>query len=1028
MGLRSWFSGRNSRRELKKIQPLVNKVLELEEKYKDFSDEDLRAETVRFKAMFEGVDDKKKKDAILDEILPEAFAVCREASWRVLGMKHFPVQIIGGIILHRGRISEMKTGEGKTLVATLPAYLNALAGDGVHVVTVNEYLAKRDAEWMGKIYRFLGLTVGILQHDSTNDERKAAYNSDITYATNNELGFDYLRDNMVVYKENKVQRGHNFAIVDEVDSILIDEARTPLIISGQGDKSTDLYERADTFAKSLKYETITETDSKEDNDELYVAEGIDYIVDEKAKTATLTPAGVKKAEAFFDLENLTDPENITIQHHINQAIKANGVMKRDIEYVVNEKGEIIIVDEFTGRLMYGRRYNEGLHQAIEAKEGVDVQRESKTLATITFQNFFRLYRKLSGMTGTAMTEETEFSEIYKLDVIEIPTNKPVQRIDHPDVIFKTEKGKYAAMIEDILEANKKGQPVLVGTVSIDKSEELSALLKKKGIKHNVLNAKLHAKEAEIVAQAGKFGAVTIATNMAGRGTDIKLGGNDEFLAVADMRKQGFTEELIYEATGYAETDDQEIINARETYKNLLEKYKAEIDVEAEKVREAGGLFIMGTERHESRRIDNQLRGRAGRQGDPGASRFYLSAEDSLLRLFAGDRIAQIMDRMPGEDDTPLESVLLSKTIESAQAKVEGRNFNIRKSVLEFDDVMNRQREVIYSQRDQVLDGENLRDTIISMIEDTVAGTVDEYLPHEDKDNWNLKGLREALKGWLIFEGDEETANYSEDDLENLEKEYIITSLTEKAVSEYEENEKLIPEETMRELERVYLLKNVDNYWMEHIDAMEELKKGIRLRSYGQHDPVVEYRREGSDMFDDMVRCIREDTVKILMVVPKRVSDRLKEQAEMAAKRDEMRNLAIKRAASGRARAAAFAALRAQQAAQAAEEAETITTGVSIDENGELSAEGIVTPLEEEQPAVKNIEINAETEKKIYSYDDIQKAAGKFLAREQVAKPTSTNLDGDNTPKTVIKRNKIGRNDPCPCGSGKKYKNCCGRNK
>ena len=1035
MGFRSWFSGRNSRRELKKIQPLVNKVLDLEEKYKDFSDEELRGETTRFQEMFkaEGID-KKKKDEILDEILPEAFAVCREASWRVLGMKHFPVQIIGGIILHRGRISEMKTGEGKTLVATLPAYLNALAGDGVHVVTVNEYLAKRDAEWMGKVYRFLGLTVGILQHDSTNDEPKAAYNSDITYATNNELGFDYLRDNMVVYKDNKVQRGHNFAIVDEVDSILIDEARTPLIISGQGDKSTDLYERADQLAKTLKYKVITETDSKEDNDDEYVEEGIDYIVDEKAKTATLTPAGVKKAEAFFGLENLTDPENITIQHHINQAIKANGVMKRDIEYVVNEKGEIIIVDEFTGRLMYGRRYNEGLHQAIEAKEGVDVQRESKTLATITFQNFFRLYRKLSGMTGTAMTEETEFSEIYKLDVIEIPTNKPVQRTDFPDVIFKTEKGKYDAMINDIIEANKNGQPVLVGTVSIDKSEELSALLKKKGIKHNVLNAKLHAKEAEIVAQAGKFGAVTIATNMAGRGTDSKLGGNDEFLAVADMRKQGFSEELINEATGYAETDDEEIIKARETYKNLLEKYREEISVEAEKVREAGGLFIMGTERHESRRIDNQLRGRAGRQGDPGASRFYLSAEDNLLRLFAGDRIAQIMNRMPGEDDTPLESVLLSKTIENAQRKVEDRNFNIRKSVLEFDDVMNHQREIIYTQRDQVLDGENLRETIIKMIKDTVAGIVDQYLPHEDKDNWNLKGLREAFKGWLITEDDEETLIFTEDDIENLEKEYIINTITEKATNEYEENEKLIPEETMRELERVYLLKNVDNYWMEHIDAMEELKKGIRLRSYGQHDPVVEYRMEGFDMFDDMVKCIREDTVKILMVVPKRVSERLKEQAVINVQQEEMRHIAIKRAASGRARAAALAALQAQKAAEAANSTEKITTGVNLEKDGTISAEGIVTPIDPEEnneetvlPVTKAEDIQKQETQKSYSQEDIKKAAGKFLEREQVAKPTYTNLDGENNTRPVIKKKKIGRNDPCPCGSGKKYKNCCGKN-
>ncbi len=1031
MGLKTWFNGRNSRRELKKIQPLVNKVLELENQYKDFSDEQLRAETERFRAMFqeEGMD-KKRKDEILDKILPEAFAVCREASWRVLGMKHFPVQIIGGIILHRGRISEMKTGEGKTLVATLPAYLNALAGDGVHVVTVNEYLAKRDAEWMGKIYRFLGLTVGILQHDSTNDERKEAYNSDITYATNNELGFDYLRDNMVVYKENKVQRGHSFAIVDEVDSILIDEARTPLIISGQGDKSTDLYVRADTFAKTLKKKVITETDTKVDNDDEYVDEGIDYIVDEKAKTATLTPAGVKKAEAFFQLENLTDPENITVQHHINQAIKANGVMKRDIEYVVNEKGEIIIVDEFTGRLMYGRRYNEGLHQAIEAKEGVDVQRESKTLATITFQNFFRLYRKLSGMTGTAMTEETEFSEIYKLDVIEIPTNKPIQRTDFPDVIFKTEKGKYMAMIEDIIEANKNGQPVLVGTVSIDKSEELSNLLRKKGIKHNVLNAKLHAKEAEIVAQAGKLGAVTIATNMAGRGTDIKLGGNDEFLAVADMRKQGFTEDLINEATGYAETNDEEIIRARETYKELLAKYKEQTDAEAEMVREAGGLFIMGTERHESRRIDNQLRGRAGRQGDPGASRFYLSAEDNLLRLFAGDRIAQIMDRMPGEEDTPLESKLLSNTIASAQAKVEGRNFNIRKSVLEFDDVMNRQREIIYTQRDQVLDGENLRDTILKMVKDSVEGIVLEYLPHDDKDNWNLKGLREAFKGWLISEGDEETLNFEEEDLENLEKEYIINTLTEKAIHEYEENEKLIPEETMRELERVYLLKNVDNYWMEHIDAMEELKKGIRLRSYGQHDPVVEYRMEGFDMFDDMVKSIREDTVKILMVVPKRVSERLKEQEEMNARREEMRNLAMKRAASGRARAAALAALQAQQAAQAAEDAEQLDVGITI-EGDTVSAEGIVTPIDtDSQEAPELPVVNEEPEEKQqYSQDEIQKAAGKFLEREQVAMPTSTNLDGDAQPvNRTVKKVKIGRNDPCPCGSGKKYKKCCGRDK
>ena len=1022
MGFKTWFNGRNSRRELKKIQPLVDKVFELEEKYQKFSDDELRAETTRFKEMFkeEGIT-KERKDQILDEILPEAFAVCREASWRVLGMKHFRVQIIGGIILHRGRISEMKTGEGKTLVATLPAYLNALAGDGVHVVTVNEYLAKRDAEWMGKIYRFLGLTVGILQHDCTNDQRKVAYNADITYATNNELGFDYLRDNMVVYKENKVQRGHAFAIVDEVDSILIDEARTPLIISGQGDKSTDLYERADELARTMKYLKITETDSKEDNDEEYIEAGIDYIIDEKAKTATLTPVGVKKAEAFFNIENLSDPENMTIAHHVNQAIKARGVMRRDIEYVVNEKGEVIIVDEFTGRLMYGRRYNEGLHQAIEAKEGVSVQRESKTLATITFQNFFRLYRKLSGMTGTAMTEETEFSEIYHLDVIEIPTNKPIQRIDFPDVIFKTEHGKYMALIDDIQEANKNGQPVLVGTVSIDKSEELSNMLRKKGIKHNVLNAKQHEKEAEIIAQAGKLGAVTIATNMAGRGTDIKLGGNDEFLAKAEMRRMGFSDELIEEATGYAETDDEEIIKARETFRELLAKYNQETEAEAEKVREAGGLFVMGTERHESRRIDNQLRGRSGRQGDPGASRFYLSAEDNLLRLFAGDRIAAIMNRMPGEEETPLESKLLSNTIASAQAKVEARNFSIRKSVLDFDDVMNRQREIIYSQRDQVLDGENLRDTIIKMIPDTVASKIAEYLPFDEKDEWNLKGLRESLKGWIIPEDDEETLVYEKDEIEALEKDYLNEMLTEMATKEYEENEKLVPEDTMRELERVYLLKNVDNYWMEHIDAMDELKKGIRLRSYGQHDPVVEYRLEGFDMFDEMIKCIREDTIKMLLVVPKRVAERLKQQ-------EEMRELAVKRAASSRARAAAIAAMAAKKNAEG--------DGPSLNVTVNTSSSGPVAVLTDEAPETDAAEDEAkndnaeDTDSKKYSDEDVNKAAAKFMQREQVAKPTSTNLEGDGTAvnRTVKKINKIGRNDLCPCGSGKKYKKCCGANK
>ncbi len=1009
MGIKAWFNGSNSRRELKRINPLVDKVFELEKKYQDYTDDQLREETRRFQEMFRDEElTDKKRDEMLDSILPEAFAVCREASWRVLGMKHFRVQVIGGIILHRGRISEMKTGEGKTLVATLPAYLNALAGQGVHVVTVNEYLAKRDAEWMGKLYRFLGLTVGVLQHDTSNADRKEAYNADITYATNNELGFDYLRDNMVVYKENKVQRGHSFAIVDEVDSILIDEARTPLIISGQGDKSTELYNKANDLAKTLKKKVVAETDSKEDNDEQYVQEGIDYIVDEKAKTATLTPSGVKKAEKFFDIENFTDPENLTIQHHVNQAIKAHGVMHRDTDYIVNDKGEVIIVDEFTGRLMYGRRYNEGLHQAIEAKEGVKVERESKTLATITFQNFFRLYKKLSGMTGTAMTEETEFSEIYRLDVIEIPTNKPIQRIDLPDVIFRTEKGKYECLINDIEEAHKNGQPVLVGTISIDKSEELSKLLKKRGIKHNVLNAKFHEKEAEIVAQAGKLGAVTIATNMAGRGTDIKLGGNEEFLAKDEMRRQNFSEEMINEATGYAETDDEEILKARQVYRELIEKYKKEIEVEAEKVREAGGLFIMGTTRHESRRIDNQLRGRSGRQGDPGASRFYLSAEDDILRLFAGDRIKNIMDRMPGEEDEPLESKLLTSVIESAQSKVEGRNFNIRKSVLEYDDVMNRQREIIYSQRDQVLDGENLRDTIMKMVTETMESLVNEYLPHDDKDNWNLEGLREALKGWILDDEDEDTFVYDTDELEKLEKEYLVGELSDMATKIYEENEKLIPEETMRELERVYLLKNVDNYWMDHIDAMDELKRGIRLRSYGQHDPVVEYRLEGFDMFDGMIKCIREDTVKILLVVPKRVAQRIEEQ-------ERMRSMALKRGATGRAQAAAVAALKAKEA---------LSAGTNVDTDSTPVPEVTLETVEISKP-----ESNSEEDKEI-TEEDIKKAAGKLMEREQVAKPTSTNMDSTSgsVNKTVRGVKKIGRNDPCPCGSGKKYKKCCGRDK
>ncbi|MEE0954008.1 MAG: preprotein translocase subunit SecA, partial [Ruminococcus sp.] len=696
--------GNYSKREVKRVKPIADKVLALEEKYAAMSESELKNQTALLK-------ERLANGETTDDILPDAFAACREASWRVLGMKHFPVQVIGGIVLHQGRIAEMKTGEGKTLVATLPAYLNALTGEGVHIVTVNDYLARRDSEWMGKLYKYMGLKVGLIVHDLDNDGRKTAYNADITYGTNNELGFDYLRDNMVVYKENKVQRGHAFAIVDEVDSILIDEARTPLIISGQGDKSTDLYERADRLAKTLKLERFTEIDSKQDMDEYYAENGIDYVVDEKQKTATLTQLGVKKAEEFFNIENLTDPENLTIQHHVNQAIKANGVMKLDVDYVVKE-GEVIIVDEFTGRLMYGRRFNEGLHQAIEAKEGVKVQSESKTLATITFQNYFRLYKKLSGMTGTGQTESEEFQEIYKLDVVEIPTNKPVIRKDLPDLVYKTENGKFNAVIDQIVEVHQNGQPVLVGTISIEKSELLSKMLKRRGIQHNVLNAKQHDKEAEIIAQAGKFGAVTIATNMAGRGTDIILGGNAEYMAKSSMRKQGYPEELIEEATGYAETDNEEILEARKTFQELNEKYKEEIKDEAQQVRDAGGLMIIGTERHESRRIDNQLRGRSGRQGDPGVSRFFLSTEDDLMRLFGGDRMRAMMERMNVDEDTAIENKMLTNIIESSQEKVELRNFGIRKDVLQYDDVLNRQREIIYGQRDQVLDGEDLHETVL----------------------------------------------------------------------------------------------------------------------------------------------------------------------------------------------------------------------------------------------------------------------------------------------------------------------------
>ena len=831
MGLLKSLFGDYSKREVKRIQPLCDKVLALEEEYRAMSDETLRAQTDKLKNRLE-------TGETLDDILPEAFATCREAADRVLGMRHFPVQIIGGIILHQGRIAEMRTGEGKTLVSTLPAYLNALSGKGVHIVTVNDYLARRDSEWMGKVYRYLGLQVGLVVHGLDNNERRAAYNADITYGTNNELGFDYLRDNMVIYKENKVQRPHNYAIVDEVDSILIDEARTPLIISGQGDKSTDLYEQADRFAKTLKITRIKEMDAKEEQD---TVDG-DYIVDEKARTATLTQAGVKKAEQYFHLENLMDSDNVTLLHHINQAIKARGVMTRDVDYVVKDD-QVIIVDEFTGRLMFGRRYNEGLHQAIEAKDGVKVERESKTLATITFQNYFRLYKKLSGMTGTAKTEETEFQQIYKLDVVEIPTNKPTIRTDLPDSVYKTEAGKFNAVIRQIEECHERQQPVLVGTISIEKSEHLSNLLKKKGIAHEVLNAKYHEKEAEIIAQAGKIGEVTIATNMAGRGSDRMLGGNPEYLAKAEMRRMGFPEEMIVESTGFGDTDNEEIIAARATFKELNEKYKAEIKPEAEKVKEAGGLFILGTERHESRRIDNQLRGRAGRQGDPGATRFYLSLEDDLMRLFGGDRINNLMEALGIDEDTPIENKMLTNSIESAQRKVEERNFGIRRDVLQYDDVMNRQREIIYSQRDKVLNGESVRDSIVNMSKESIAETVKTYTANDEThDDWNLDGLRDYYRGWLAGDDD---FQYDAQGLEDLERQDLVDTLTDRAMSIYDKKEAQYGGEIMRELERVILLKTVDRYWMDHIDNMDELRRGIHLRAYGQKDPVVMYRVEGS---------------------------------------------------------------------------------------------------------------------------------------------------------------------------------------
>ena len=910
MGIMQKIFGTYSERELKRIYPIQKKVLDLEEKYRAMSDEELKACTPALK-------ERLANGETLDDILPDAFAVCREAADRVLGMRHFPVQIIGGIVLHQGRIAEMRTGEGKTLVATLPAYLNALSGEGVHIVTVNDYLAKRDSEWMGKVYRFLGLRVGLIVHGLDNNQRRAAYRCDITYGTNNEFGFDYLRDNMVIYKREQVQRGHYYAIVDEVDSILVDEARTPLIISGQGDKSTDLYQRADKFARTLKCFRVAEKDNKEEQDDV---DG-DYIVDEKAKTVTLTQSGVEKAEAYFGIENLTDADNMQLQHHINQAIRAHGIMQRDVDYVVKDD-EVIIVDEFTGRLMLGRRYNEGLHQAIEAKEGVKVERESKTLATITFQNCFRMYNKLSGMTGTAQTEADEFMEIYKLDVIEIPTNRPIQRHDHADVVYKTEQAKFNAVIEKIIECHEKGQPVLVGTISIEKSELLSKMLARHGVKHEVLNAKYHEKEAEIVAQAGKLGAVTIATNMAGRGTDIMLGGNAEFMAKAELRRAGYEDDVISEATGFADTDDEQINAARKLFTESMAAHKKVIDVEAEKVREAGGLFIIGTERHESRRIDNQLRGRAGRQGDPGETRFFMSLEDDLMRLFGGERIQNMMTMLGAEDDMPIEARILTNSIESAQMKVEARNFGIRKSVLQFDDVMNRQREIIYSQRAKVLDGEDLSSAVRTMVKETIDGTVDRYLVDKEvHDHWNLTGLRDYFLGWLTVEQD---LRFTTEQLAEVTDQQVKDMLNERAMKIYEAREKMFTPEIMREVERVVLLRVVDTKWMQHIDDMEELKRGMYLRSYAQKDPVVEYRIEGFDMFDAMIESIREDTVRLMFTIQLRTNEEPK--------------------------------------------------------------------------------------------------------REQVAKPAAESGSDGSIPNQPAKREpgKVGRNDPCPCGSGKKYKKCCGR--
>ena len=864
MGLFTKVFGTYSQRELKSIYPIVDKITALEDEYKQLTDAELQAKTPEFK-------ERLANGETLDDILPEAFAAVREAADRVLGMRPYPVQLVGGIVLHQGRIAEMKTGEGKTLVATLPAYLNALTGEGVHIVTVNDYLAKRDSEWMGKVHRFMGLTVGLIIHDMKKEERQKAYQADITYGTNNEMGFDYLRDNMALYANEQVQRGHAFAIVDEVDSILIDEARTPLIISGMGEKSTQLYDMAEMFAARLKKFVVVETDDKEEEATDIDA---DYVVDEKGKSCTLTARGIKKAEEFFHLDNLSDPENSTIAHHINQAIKAHGIMKRDVDYVVKD-GEVVIVDEFTGRLMFGRRYSEGLHQAIEAKEHLSVQRESKTLATITFQNYFRLYRKLSGMTGTALTEEEEFATIYALDIIEIPTNRPIARIDNEDSVYKTENGKYRAVIQQVKACHAKGQPVLVGTVSIEKNELLGKMLTREGIRHNLLNAKNHEREAEIVAQAGQFGAVTVATNMAGRGTDIMLGGNAEYMAKNDLRKAGLTDELIAEATGYAETDNQEILDARKLFAEKLAQHKAEIAGEADKVRAAGGLFIIGTERHDSRRIDNQLRGRAGRQGDPGETRFYISLEDDLMRLFGGDRVTGMMERMNIDEDTPIENKMLSRAIEQAQTTVESRNFQARKSVLEYDDVMNKQREIIYGQRKQVLDGMDVKGIIMGMMESAIGHQVrSAFMGQEHLDMVQCKELLRGLEGVYFTKY---TVKIDESQLPTLTEDDFIEMFTKAAADFYEKKEQEITPPVMRELERVVLLRVVDEYWMDHIDAMQDLRQGIRLRAYAQTNPVDAYKKESLEMFEEMIDAMKEETVRRLYSVRLRQNEEVKRE-------------------------------------------------------------------------------------------------------------------------------------------------------